>query len=183
MMNKYYRLALFGLLFLAGCMASKIEDPSSLKKEGFKEYEQPDIYIEKSLLSQPAIKEQHAASEAITKGSNNSKSGSEGSKATTPSLEWIAGPDRDTTWDQARSWVQNLAIDGGGWRMPTIQELKTLNQKGDTFLLSNTTGRYVWSISTRGSYVWLFSFRYGVDKWDSPGQSKHYRAFAVRPQK
>ena len=182
-MKKYYSFSLLVLLFLAGCMASNIEDPSSLQKEGFKQYERPDIYIDDALLSQPTIKKKHAASDMSSKGPNNSKSGSEGVTNPKPSLEWIPGPDRDTTWDQARSWVQNLSVDGGDWRMPTIEELKTLHQKGDTFLLSNTTGRWVWSISTKGSYVWLFSFRYGINKWDSPGQSKHYRAFAVRPQK
>jgi hypothetical protein len=181
-MTKYYSFSLLVLLFLAGCMASNIEDPSSLRKEGFKQYEQPDIYVEDSLLSQPLGSKKHPASEMSSKRSSNSESGSKGVNHTMPSLEWIAGPDKDTTWDQARSWVKNLTVDGGGWRMPTIKELKTLYQKGDTFLLSNTTGRYVWSVSTKGPFMWLFSFRYGVDKWDSPGQSKHYRGFAVRSQ-
>ena len=180
-MNTSYRFSLLLLLFLAGCMASDIQDPPSLKKEGFKQYEQPDIYIEEALLSQPVLQEQQAASKANSKEPNNAKSGPKEAKNTTPGLEWIAGPDRDTTWDQARNWIQSLANDGSGWRMPTIQELKTLYQKGDIFLLSNTTGRWVWSASTKGSFVWLFSFRYGVDKWDIPGKSKHYRAFAVRP--
>ena len=25
-------------------------------------------------------------------------------------LEWYAGPDRNTTWDKAKSWAKNLAI-------------------------------------------------------------------------
>lgn len=183
MMKKYYNFSIFMLLFLTGCMAPNIEDPATLQKEGFKKYERPDIYIEDSLFSQPASKEKHAASDMNPKGPNHLKSGSEGVKNPKPSLEWIAGPDRDTTWDQARSWVQNLSVDGGGWRMPAIKELKTLHQNGDTFLLSNTTGRWVWSTSAKGSFVWLFSFRYGIDKWDSPGQFKHYRAFAVRSRK
>lgn len=176
-MNKYYRFLLLVLLCLAACTASNIEDPAGLKKEGFKKYEQPDIYIEEALLSQPG------ASKTNSQELSNSKSGSARVNNKTPRLEWIAGPDRDTTWDQARSWVQNLSVEGGGWRMPTIQELKTLYQEGDTYLLSNTTGRWVWSITTKGPFMWLFSFRYGVDKWDSPGRSEHYRAFAVRPHK
>ena len=182
-MKKYYSLALFVLLFLAGCVATNIEDPSSLQNEGFKNYKQPDIYIEDALLSPSTVKKKHTVSEVGSKKPPNSKSGFEGLKSATLGLEWIPGPDRDTTWDQARAWVQNLSIDGGGWRMPTIKELKTLHQQGDTFLLSNTTGRWVWSNSTKGSFVWLFSFRYGIDKWDRPGQSENYRALAVRPRK
>lgn len=183
MMIKNYRFSLLVLLLFAGCMASNIEDPSSMQQERFKKYDRPDIYIEDSLLSQPPGAEKQTASKMSSKRATNSESGSEKPKDTKPGLEWVAGPDRDTTWDQARSWVQNLSVDGGGWRMPTLEELKTLYQKGDTFLLSNTTGRYVWSISPRGSYMWLFSFRYGVDKWDNPEQSRDYRAFAVRTKK
>lgn len=181
-MKKYYSLALFAVLFLAGCMASKVEDLSSLRKEGFKDYQQPDIYVESSLLSQPPRSEKPPASEMNSQEPKSPQPGSEGVKNIKPSLEWIPGPDRDTTWEQARSWVQNLSIDGGGWRMPTIKELKTLHQQGDTFLLSNTTGRWVWSNSTKGSFVWLFSFRYGINKWDSPGQAENHRALAVRPR-
>ena len=39
-------------------------------------------------------------------------------------LEWFFGPDKKTTWNEAKSWVENLNTDGGGWRMPTILELK-----------------------------------------------------------
>ncbi|MHB8765377.1 MAG: Lcl C-terminal domain-containing protein, partial [Deferrisomatales bacterium] len=45
-------------------------------------------------------------------------------------LEWAVGPDRDTTYGQAQQWVANLAVAGGGWRMPTRRELATLYQKG-----------------------------------------------------
>ena len=29
-------------------------------------------------------------------------------------LEWKAGPDKDTTWGEAKSWVESLDLDGGG---------------------------------------------------------------------
>ena len=29
-------------------------------------------------------------------------------------LEWVAGPDKDTDWNEARSWVQSLNLDDGG---------------------------------------------------------------------
>ena len=48
-------------------------------------------------------------------------------KDTNTGLEWKAGPDKDTNWGEARSWVQSL---GGDWRMPTLDELEGLYKKG-----------------------------------------------------
>ena len=45
-------------------------------------------------------------------------------------LEWLAGPDKPTNWYDAKKWVESLtAVAGGGWRMPTMEELRTLYQK------------------------------------------------------
>ena len=44
-------------------------------------------------------------------------------------LEWIVGPDKDTTWDEARAWVESLSVEGGGWRMLTREEVKALYKK------------------------------------------------------
>ena len=53
-------------------------------------------------------------------------------------LEWFVGPDRNTTWLEANSWVRKLSACGGDWRLPNIRELKTLyNQK-----LTAGTGHY-----------------------------------------
>ena len=46
-------------------------------------------------------------------------------------LEWYAGPDKSMRWADARRWVAELGVDGGGWRMPTRSELKTLHHVGD----------------------------------------------------
>ncbi len=40
-------------------------------------------------------------------------------------LEWLAGPDRNTNWTEAKKWVESLNVAGGGWRMPIRRELKT----------------------------------------------------------
>ncbi|MFZ2631420.1 MAG: DUF1566 domain-containing protein [Desulfosalsimonadaceae bacterium] len=45
-------------------------------------------------------------------------------------MEWMAGPDKDTNWDEAKAWCSNLSVAGGGWRMPTRAELKTLYING-----------------------------------------------------
>ena len=100
-------------------------------------------------------------------------------------LEWVAGPDRDTTWEKAKLWVQNLFIDDGGWRMPTRSELKGIYQKGvgtrNMTSLLKTTGWNVWSGETRDSSRPLgFYFKHGVDICGAPGESYTSRAFAVR---
>ena len=44
-------------------------------------------------------------------------------------LEWVVGPDQDMDYNQAVQWVRECNTAGGGWRMPTWQELKPLYEK------------------------------------------------------
>ena len=109
-------------------------------------------------------------------------------KDTSTGLEWLAGPDRHATWDEARSWVNNLTVDGGGWRMPTIEELKTLYQKGagtrNMTPLLETTGLWVWSDEIKdSSSAWGFYFNRGDKYWGFRSHSKHGRGFAVRSRR
>jgi len=106
-------------------------------------------------------------------------------KDTNTGLEWKAGPDSNTDWNEARSWVQSLNLDGGGWRMPTTDELKTLYKKGagdrNMTPLLKTTGWAVWSSETEGSSgARLFYFSPGARIWGSRNPSILERAFAVR---
>ena len=103
-------------------------------------------------------------------------------KDTKTGLEWKAGPDKDTNWNEARSWVQSL---GGGWRMPTLDELEGLYKKEaggrNMNSLLKTTGWLVWSGETKGSsYARLFKFGSGAPGWGLRGFSGDGRAFAVR---
>ena len=102
-------------------------------------------------------------------------------------LEWKAGPDRNMTWDKARSWVQNL---DGDWRMPTTDELKGLYKEGMgsnnlTPLLEATSIKYLWVWSTKeaGNPPRGFSF-IGGGGWGRRIRniSGNGRAFAVRSQ-
>ncbi|MDQ1330389.1 MAG: hypothetical protein QG578_652, partial [Thermodesulfobacteriota bacterium] len=104
-------------------------------------------------------------------------------------LEWYAGPDKDTGWDDAKIWVAGLMIDGGGWRMPAIDELKSLYRKGsgsrNMTQLMEKTGWLVWtgktaaiaSIDTRSSAL---DFDDGTEVADRQGNSNFKRGFAVR---
>ena len=104
-------------------------------------------------------------------------------------LEWLAGPDRDTTWDEANTWVANLTVAGRGWRMPTREELRTLYQEGagtrNMTPLLKTTGWYVLSDDTKTvSEVFVYNFTYGSDGWwTGKNESLKNRGFAVRSQR
>ena len=100
-------------------------------------------------------------------------------------LEWKVGPDRATTWEEAGSWVQSLDLDGGGWRMPTMEELDDLydydaGTRNMTPLLE-TTGWRIWSGETLGSSEpWPLHFHNRDQYWPRRVDSSISRAFAVR---
>ena len=102
-------------------------------------------------------------------------------------LEWYVGPDRDTNWNGVYQWVKRLQVAGGGWRMPSMKEIKTLYEKDvgtrNMTPLLKTTGWRVWSGEAKGSSsAWDFGFRYGGDRWY---YHDHYsrRGFAVRSRR
>jgi hypothetical protein len=104
-------------------------------------------------------------------------------------LEWYAGPDKNTPWGDASNWANNLRIDGGEWRMPTMAELKTLYRKGagprNMTPLLETTGWWIWSAEPGGSGTmtgsyWTLDFDYGGELLVRPIDSVYKRSFAVR---
>ena len=108
-------------------------------------------------------------------------------KDTNTGLEWKAGPDKSTNWDEARSWVQSLNLDGGGWRMPTKAEVKSLYRARagpcNMTVLFKITAWWVWAGETKdSSYAWIFYFSDGYGYWLDRSTSSNLRAFAVRSQ-
>lgn len=100
-------------------------------------------------------------------------------------LEWYAGPDINTTWDEAKSWAESLSIDGSGWRMPTIKELRTLYKQDagtrNMTPLLKVTGWWIWSVETKdSSSAWLYSFKLGKEYLFQRSSSFNFRALAVR---
>ena len=100
-------------------------------------------------------------------------------------LKWVAGPDRDTTWYEAKSWVENLNVADGVWRMPTRAELKTLYKEGagscNMTPLLKITGCWVWSGEIKDSWsAWGFGFDRGDESWGDRDDSRYVRGFAVR---
>ena len=100
-------------------------------------------------------------------------------------LEWFAGPDRSTSWEEADRWVVGLDKFGGGWRMPIRSELDSLYHVRDgvnniTYLLTNS-GYWIWAGQTlNSSSRWIFSFSYGGEGWNGQPPDDGGRALAVR---
>jgi hypothetical protein len=103
-------------------------------------------------------------------------------------LEWLPGPDRDISWDEGHQWVRGLSTGGGGWRLPSLSELRGLFQKnknGDNlsplFEISTTD---VWSgeIYDEAS-AWGFNFLPGNQFRTCKTFSRRFRVLAVRPRK
>jgi len=100
-------------------------------------------------------------------------------------LEWIAGPDADTSWYVAKAWVLKLVIDGGNWRIPALKELKTLYQKGygtrNMTQFLKTGGWLIWSGETKNSSLAChFNFISGKEEWYNHSIYEGRRVFAVR---
>ena len=103
-------------------------------------------------------------------------------------LQWHVGHGRDTDWNEAKRWVENLTVDGGGWRMPGINELKGIYEEGvGDFNLDpvfEVSKNWVWSGETDGSSsAWSFFFPFGSggERFSrSRIDSYSLRAFAVR---
>lgn len=106
-------------------------------------------------------------------------------KDTKTGLEWIAGPDKDMNWYDAKSWVESLDSHGGNWRMPSLLELKTLYREGigtrNMSPLFKTTGWFIWSGEERDTTsVWSFSLTTGSKTWGYRELHHQGRSFATR---
>jgi hypothetical protein len=110
-------------------------------------------------------------------------------KDTNTGLEWMVGPDRDIAWKEARSWSESLTVDGGGWRLPKIEELRTLYLQGRgtrnmTPLLKGSS-HFIWSGEKPlfASEAWTFNYDAGEKALTPLTLSSARRVFAVRSKK
>jgi hypothetical protein len=110
-------------------------------------------------------------------------------------LEWVASPKVNLLSGAAKRWVSKLTIDGGGWRMPSEDELKSLYQNGKgTRNMTRLIEAKAWHFFSRGSESWHwkgfdfrsfrpFGFRYNDHNSSSSGPGVAFGALAVRPRK
>jgi hypothetical protein len=101
----------------------------------------------------------------------------------TTGLDWYVG--RENNWHQAKAWVENLNVAGGGWRLPTVAELKALYQPGASANnmdpLFHTTVVWAWSGELHNSWsVWGYAFYNGLEGWHSMSYGNGRLALAVR---
>jgi hypothetical protein len=100
-------------------------------------------------------------------------------------FEWIVGPNEDTTWHEAKSWVERLSVEGRGWRMPTREELGTLYKEGagssNMSPSFKSKCRFAWTSEKVNSlHAWGFCFATGEAFWPRCSYSRGARAFGVR---
>jgi hypothetical protein len=98
-------------------------------------------------------------------------------------LDWYVG--QENTWHQAKAWVENLTVAGGGWRLPTMAELKAIYQKGASANnmdpLFQTTVAWAWSSELRNAWsVWGLAFYNNLVGWHSMNYGNGRLALAVR---
>ena len=81
-------------------------------------------------------------------------------------LQWVPSPDQEMTHYEAQKYVQNLSRAGGGWRLPTRAELRSLFDASKPGLADpkfNVSGMLIWSseVDTDPSFAWYFNFYEG----------------------
>ncbi|MBT7055652.1 MAG: protein kinase [Lentisphaerae bacterium] len=103
---------------------------------------------------------------------------------TSTNLEWYVLDDENVDYPTAEKQVSQLSIGGGGWRVPTADEIRTLFRYGagprNMSPFFKTTGWWVWSCERHsGPHNKILRFRGGtVGKYQR--DTAACRAFAVR---
>ncbi len=100
-------------------------------------------------------------------------------------LEWYVGPSPDNNWHEAKAWTENLTVAGGGWRLPTVPELKAIYQKGASRVnmdpLFQPKAAWVWSGQMDDTRTaWGFAFYSGLVNSHGLNYGYGRMAFAVR---
>ncbi len=104
-------------------------------------------------------------------------------------FEWLVGPDRRTSYDEAESWIADIH---DGWNMPSRGELMDLLNAGISkkdWVPFKVSGSFIWWGEYGSSEAWGFCFdaskvnkgEYGCREYlKSKKKSGGMRAFAVR---
>lgn len=103
-------------------------------------------------------------------------------------LEWFVNPNPDNKFHEAKAWAESLTVAGGGWRLPTMAELKAIYQKDASAVnmdpLFEAKGAWAWSGELRNSWsVWGLAFYNNLQGWHSMNYGNGRVALAVRSHK
>lgn len=118
-------------------------------------------------------------------------------------LMWSATDNQgDVTWQQAKRWAAftfpyTLPEPGEGWRLPTLEELRTLapedaaypgyettcGQKVRIVPLIRLSCGWVWTSDVRSVTATVFNFAKGYHYTERMAHARAYRALAVRSLK
>lgn len=101
-------------------------------------------------------------------------------------LEWqddVAAATVTKTWAEAGPYCAALSLDGGGWRLPTIDELVYITDKSKfdpaiNAVFQNKVSSNYWSSTTVASdtgNAWGVNFYYGNDHWYYKSVSSYVR--------
>jgi hypothetical protein len=101
-------------------------------------------------------------------------------------LQWVPATDRTMNHYDAEGYVQALSLAGGGWRLPTRAELKSLYDKykpGGVDRKFNVSGCWVWASELDGSSsAWYFYFGNGREL-SHECHYPYFRVLAVRSRR
>ena len=97
-------------------------------------------------------------------------------------------PNPDNNFHEAKAWAESLTVAGGGWRLPTMAELKAIYQKdasaNNMDPLFQANGAWAWSGELRNAWsVWGLAFYNNLQGWHSMNYGNGRVALAVRSRK
>ena len=105
-------------------------------------------------------------------------------------LQWGPAPDREMTHYEAQDYVQNLKVAGGGWRLPTRAELRSLydaSKPGLADPLFKVSGKLIWTseVDADPTLAWYFNFYSGGEYKDTrrPCCNFYFYGIAVRSRR
>ena len=103
-------------------------------------------------------------------------------------LDWYVNPNPDQKFREAKAWAEGLTVAGGGWRLPTMAELKAIYQKDASAYhmdpLFQVKGAWVWSSELRNDWsVWGLAFYNNLQGWHSMDYGNGRVALAVRSRR
>jgi len=160
---------------------SPVTTASNVKKTG-----QSNSYDENgSLITDGSIKDDGYYSNKTGITSNYSRDNSKDIVTDhITSLEWQDNSDTvrvQKSWDDALSYCDNLSLDGGGWRLPNIDELMYIANRSkqqpaiDSNYFNNTASSLYWTENTSGDKAWCVNFSEGFDVAEDKNSNLYVR--------